>query len=85
MAQAVHRVANHGPIRAQCLVRSLAIARWLRAEGIEGARVRVGVALKGGQFVAHAWVEYAGQVVGDDDSVVSRFESVDDLNVVAGG
>ena len=80
---AVRRVATHGVFRPTCLVRSLAICRLLRSEGITGGRIRVGVALRDGRFVAHAWVEYGGTVIGDDDALVRRYEAFDDLQVVA--
>jgi hypothetical protein len=35
------------------------------------------------KFSAHAWVEYAGEVVGDDAARVQRFSSVDDLTVLS--
>jgi hypothetical protein len=81
---AVNRAANYGLFRPTCLVRAIAIGSMLRQEGITGGRIRVGVGLRDGAFVAHAWVEYGGAVIGDDDAVVRRFETIDDLNVVAG-
>jgi hypothetical protein len=81
---AVRRVATHGIFRPTCLVRSIAICRLLRREHIDGGRIRVGVALRDGRFVAHAWVEYAGVVVGDEDALVRRYEAFDDLEVVTG-
>ena len=81
---AVRRVAIYGIFRPTCLVRSLAICRLLRREGIEGGRIRVGVALREGKFVAHAWVEHDGVVIGDEDSLVRRYEAMDGLQVVAG-
>ena len=81
---AVRRVALYGVFRPTCLVRSIAICRLLRREHIDGGRIRVGVALREGRFVAHAWVEYEGVVIGDEDALVRRYEAFDDLEVVAG-
>ena len=53
----------------------------LNTAGIAGAQVRVGVQLTGGRFRAHAWVEYAGEVVGDDPAAVARFVPMPDLRV----
>jgi hypothetical protein len=83
IGNAIRRAAKFGVFRPSCLVRSIAISAMLRGEGIAGARIRVGVGLRDGKFVAHAWVEYDGVVIGDDDSVVSRFDAIDDLRVVA--
>jgi hypothetical protein len=84
VAAMVRLVAERGPLRPSCLVRSLAIARRLRSEGLPGGRVRVGVSLQDAtKFAAHAWVEYAGEVIGDDPAQVSRFSSVEDLNVLS--
>jgi hypothetical protein len=51
----------------------MALRQLLTRDGIDEARVRVGVQVVGGTFVAHAWVEYGGQVVGDDPASVSRY------------
>jgi hypothetical protein len=83
VGEAIRRAAKFGLFRPTCLVRSIAISAMLRKEGITGGRIRVGVGLRDGKFVAHAWVEYDGVIIGDDDSVVSRFDAIDDLRVVA--
>ena len=84
IAVAVRRAATYGLVTPTCLVRSLAICRLLRSSGIPGGQIRVGVALRNGTFVAHAWVEYAGTVIGDDDDVARRYTTLDELKVVAG-
>ena len=53
----------------------------LDQEGIKGAQVRVGVQLSNGQFRAHAWVEYRGEVVGDDPAMVAQYLPMADLAV----
>jgi hypothetical protein len=73
IALAVNRAAEFGLFRPKCLVRSRALRKMLDERGIHGAEVRVGVQLSRGRFLAHAWVEYGGQVVGDDPAAVARF------------
>ncbi len=73
VALAVNRAATYGVFRPLCLARAMALRKLLAGEGIEGANVRVGVLLRNGAFIAHAWVEYAGQVVGDDPLMVARY------------
>ena len=81
VALAVNRVAEFGMFRPRCLVRSRALRQMLDAEGIKGAQVRVGVQLSQGHFRAHAWVEYDGQVVGDDPARVAQFVPMPGLRV----
>ena len=81
VALGVTRASAYGVFRPTCLVRSLAICRRLDREGIPGSVVRVGVARRSGKFVAHAWVEYAGEVIGDDEDTVERYASLEDLHV----
>lgn len=77
----VSRAAAYGIFSPTCLVRSLAIARRLEEEGLPGSEVKVGVARRNGKFLAHAWVVYAGEIVGDDEGTVDRYASFDDLKV----
>jgi hypothetical protein len=81
LALAVVRAARHGVIRPQCLVRSVALSRMLNARGISGAVVRVGVRRKDGEFLAHAWVELAGETLGDADEHVESFVPLTNLDV----
>lgn len=81
IALAVRRAAAFGLFRPKCLVRSMALRRLLNEAGIEGATVRVGVMLVKGKFLAHAWVEYGGEVVGDDPDVASRFVPLSGIQV----
>lgn len=81
IALAVNRAATFGVFRPKCLVRSMALRRMLNDAGIEGAHVRVGVHLSHGRFIAHAWVEYAGQVVGDDAASVARYVPLTGIQV----
>ena len=81
LALAVVRAARYGVIRPQCLVRSVALSRLLASRGIEGALVRVGVRKTGSEFLAHAWVEYAGETLGDADDHVGTFVPLTNLDV----
>ena len=73
LALAVARVAEYGLYRPSCLVRSLALHRLLAAHGLRGGVLRVGARLSSGRFAAHAWVEYDGHVLGDEDWHVRQF------------
>lgn len=81
IALAMNRAATFGIFRPKCLVKSRALRKMLDAAGIAGAQVRVGVQLMDGRFRAHAWVEYAGEVVGDDAADVARFVPMPDIRV----
>jgi hypothetical protein len=81
LALAVMRAARFGVFRPQCLVRSMALSRMLADRGIDGAIVRVGVRRAGGQFLAHAWVELAGETLGDVDEHVGSFVPLTNLDV----
>jgi len=80
-ALAVVRAARFGVFRPQCLVRSVALSRMLAARGIDGAIVRVGVRRTNGEFLAHAWVELAGETLGDADEHVGSFVPLTDLDI----
>lgn len=81
LARAVNRAANHGIFRPACLVRSVALQRMLRSRGIRGSRIHIGVRLDGGSFVAHAWVEWNGQVLGDIPAYVRTFAPLCNVDV----
>lgn len=82
LADAVRWTATHGLFRPYCLVRSLALQDLLRAEGIDGSEIRVGVRRDGGRLQAHAWVIWNGELLGDDQAHVSGFTEVDDITVL---
>ena len=73
IGDAVRRTALYGVTRPQCLARSLAISRLLEREGIRGAIVRIGVRPQDQKIAAHAWVEFAGEIVGDSRAHVRGF------------
>ena len=81
LALAVVRAARFGVFRPQCLVRSVALSQMLANRGISGALVRVGVRRKNGEFSAHAWVELAGETLGDADDHVGSFVPMTNLDV----
>jgi transglutaminase superfamily protein len=81
LALAVVRAASFGVFRPQCLVRSVALSQMLADRGISGALVRVGVRRKNGEFSAHAWVELAGETLGDADDHVGSFVPMTNLDV----
>jgi len=81
LALAIVRAARFGVFRPQCLVRSVALSRMLSSHRIEGAIVRVGVRRAGGEFLAHAWVELAGETLGDVDEHVGSFVPLTNLDV----
>ena len=81
LALAVVRAARFGVFRPQCLVRSVALSRMLARRGIDGAIVRVGVRRTDNEFLAHAWVELAGETLGDADDHVGSFVPLTNLDV----
>ena len=83
LAWAVDRVASFGPIRAQCLARSIALVRLLEARGHHGATVRVGVARIGERMAAHAWVEYGGVIISDPEHHILPFDELPGVDVDA--
>ncbi|MEE4379426.1 MAG: lasso peptide biosynthesis B2 protein [Candidatus Competibacteraceae bacterium] len=72
MAWLVAITARFGPYRAACLVRSLTLQFLLRCRGLD-CQLRIGARHNDGQFEAHAWVVFNGQVINDQADVESRF------------
>ena len=73
VAQAEYAVAMAAalyPGRAACLERSLLLYWWLRGAGVP-VEYRMGVQMY--PFLAHAWVEFRGQVVNDVPEHVKLF------------
>jgi len=73
LARLVDIAARHGPYRATCLRRSLALCWLLRRRGLP-ARLRIGVGLAEGPMSAHAWVDLCGVPI-DAHASVSDFYS----------
>lgn len=74
LASAVDRACELGPIRGTCLVRAVALQRLMKASGLEGSRIRIGVRpSQHGQIAAHAWVEYGEHNLGFDGARADEF------------
>lgn len=82
LALAVSRAADYGIFRPLCLVRAVAINRMLERRGIHGSRIRIGVRVRRGRFMAHAWVEYGDRVIGDSEAHVDSFAELTDVKLV---
>ena len=83
LALAIERAAEHGPIRATCLERAVALDRMLRRHGISRGRIRVGVRLEDGQFLAHAWVELGDLILADAPRRVRAFQSIAEARITS--
>jgi len=70
--RAVERAARLSPRKPACLTRSLTLWSLLRDEAIS-SRVCVGARQVHSGLLAHAWVEYGGQVLNDDLDIACRF------------
>lgn len=81
VAAGVVRAAKYLWGASTCLTRSMAIQRRLHDEGIHGAFLRVGVGRRDGAFVAHAWIELDGRVIGDEPTVVQMYTALDGVSV----
>lgn len=81
LALAMRRAATFGVFRPACLAKSIGLRQLLADAGISGANVRVGVRVIEGRFIAHAWVEYNGEVVGDDPAEVAAYQRLSGIQV----
>jgi len=79
--RAILRTARFGLLRPRCLIRSMALQRMLTARGFPDAAVRFGVRQRDGVFESHAWVEWQGRVIGDDQSHVRSFLPMDGIHL----
>lgn len=85
MAQCVNRAANHSPLWGNCLKRSLTLWFLLRRRGMI-SDLRIGVRRHLGEFQAHAWIEYGGQVLNDRATVHQLYTAFDkpfEVNVIS--
>jgi hypothetical protein len=78
---ALSRALRYGVFRPKCLARSVALHRLLRASGIRGSRIRIGVRPEPDGLCAHAWVTLADRVLGDDPRFVGRFTEIADARI----
>jgi hypothetical protein len=83
LVAAVDRAARYGLFRPTCLVRAVALERMIVRAGVGPAVVRVGVLNGGNAFMAHAWIELAGRVVGDEPSRVAQFTPLHDFSALS--
>jgi len=74
VARMVSVAANHGPYHANCLKISLLIWWFLGRRGIT-IDLKIGVNNDTGDFNAHAWVEYRGNVLIDATDIEDRFSA----------
>ncbi|HVT41086.1 MAG TPA: lasso peptide biosynthesis B2 protein [Gemmatimonadaceae bacterium] len=81
LALAITRASAFGFFRPACLVRSIALCRMMESRGVRGGLLQIGVRLQDGRLVAHAWVEYGGEILGDDPASVSRFDLLPELSL----
>ena len=70
--QVAAMAVRHAPYRGNCLSGSLTLWWLLRRQGL-ASDLRIGVSTQGGQFAAHAWIEYQGVVINDRSDVSRRF------------
>ena len=83
LVTAVDRAASYGVFRPTCLVRAVALERMIVRAGVGPAVVRVGVQRGNDQFLAHAWIELDGRIVGDEPSRVRLFTPLHDFSALA--
>lgn len=72
IARLVHIAARHGLYSANCLPRSLVLWYFLRRRG-QYSEIRYGARSGENGFEAHAWVEYEGEVIGDNRDIGQVF------------
>ena len=78
-ARIVNRAANRPLIWARCLQRSLALCLWMERKGYQPG-IRIGVVKENTELLAHAWVEYQGEVLNEDPSRLGEFTSLDNVS-----
>ncbi|MGE0702603.1 MAG: lasso peptide biosynthesis B2 protein [Vicinamibacterales bacterium] len=59
-----------------CLPRSLLLRWLLRQQGVE-SELRIGARKVHGEMQAHAWIEYQGRPLNEDDNVHDRYAAFD--------
>jgi hypothetical protein len=70
--RAVDLASRHGVYSGTCLSRSLLLWWLLLRCGLE-SELRFGAQVTDGKLDAHAWVEFAGQPLNEDESVRWRY------------
>lgn len=74
LVRMVNAAADRGPVKANCLPRSLTIWWLLRRRGLE-CELRLGVKPRDEAIQAHAWVEFEGRVLNDEPGVQQQFSA----------
>lgn len=72
VARSVQLAVDRSLIVPNCLQRSLVLWFLLRRQNLD-PELRIGVRNQQGEFQAHAWIEYRGQVLNDVAEVRSRY------------
>ena len=80
---AIDRAATWGLFTPTCLVRAAALERMLVSCGSQTAVLRVGVFRSAHTFLAHAWIEVDGRVVGDSAAHVQQFTPLQDFSALS--
>ena len=80
---AVDRAGRYGLFRPTCLVRAIALEQMIVKAGAGPAVVRVGVLTGPDRFLAHAWIEREGRVIGDEPARVAMFTPLHDFSALA--
>jgi len=75
----------NGALRLQflpvnCLRRSLALHRFLQRHNTQ-TRLRIGTKIIDGRLHGHAWLEYAGEVLNDQDYVLTEYTPFSSANL----
>ena len=84
LSTALNRATRYGVFNPQCLVRAVALNRLLERNGVAGSTIRIGVRWSDGEFVAHAWVEHRGVILGDTAANTATFVPLTDVQLSAG-
>lgn len=72
-AQMVTAACRHYPLRSSCLPRTIVLWSLLRRGGID-ADVRIGVRCDTqGEYQAHAWLEWNGEVINDAGDIARQY------------
>ncbi|MGC1188506.1 MAG: lasso peptide biosynthesis B2 protein [Candidatus Acidiferrales bacterium] len=70
------KAERRGPLRPNCLERSLVLWWLLRRRGLP-AELRIGARKENARFEAHAWVELEGEVLNDSETVHKHYARFD--------
>jgi hypothetical protein len=58
-----------------CLRRSLTLQKMLSERGL-AAELKIGVRKEAGQLIAHAWLEYLGQPLGEPEQITEQYATL---------